>query len=116
MFAWNVKRIHLATFPIDFRKQHQSLLGEVLSLGLDLWSGDAVVFLNKRKNSVKILLADNTGVWLLYKKMSRGSIATTIENWRNKGIKSISHSELMLILEGVQYQIHGHHQSWKPRG
>lgn len=115
MFNWNVKRIHLATYPLDFRKQHQSLLGEAFSLGLDLWRGDAVVFLNQRKNGIKILLSDDTGVWLLYKKMSRGSIATMIDDWRVRGTKIVSHAELSLLLEGSQYEIFEKHQKWNSK-
>ncbi len=115
MFSWNIKRIHLAGYPIDFRKQHQSLLGEAFSLGLDLWSGDAIVFLNGRRNGVKILLADDTGVWLLYKKMSRGALGAMIQGWKEKGIKTISHAELMLLLEGARYQIHEKPKKWQPR-
>lgn len=112
MFNWNVKRIHLATYPLDFRKQHQALLSEAFSLGLDLWRGDAIVFLNQKKTGIKILLADDTGIWVLYKKMSRGSIATRIEGWKTQSLKTISHSELTLLLEGAQYEIFKNHQKW----
>jgi hypothetical protein len=114
MFSWNVKKVHVAQYPIDFRKQHQSLLAEAFALDLDLWSGDLVVFLNRYKTGVKMLLADDTGIWLLYKKMSRGSIKTKICEWGKQGKHTITRSELMMLLEGTQYEVKKYHRKWRP--
>ena len=112
MIPSNIKRIHLARYPIDFRKNHQGLLVEALSMKLEILNGDALVFLNKSKTGLKILVADDTGLWVLYKKMSSGTIKSAIDNWQSKSTKSISQGELMMIAEGNKYEIIKKSKKW----
>jgi len=102
---FSIKRVHIAQYTVNFAKSHQGLLYEALKLKLDIWSGDALVFFNKEKTGVKILLADDFGIWVLYKKMSRGRMLQPINFQQILETKEISYGELALLLEGHQYDI-----------
>ena len=55
-------RVVVATRPVDFRKGHDGLAAVVeQELGLDPYSGVAVVFRPKRLDRMKVLWWDGTG-------------------------------------------------------
>ena len=55
----NSTRVFLHREPVDFRKAHDGLCGVVRAgLGHDPLSGDLFVFLNRRRNRVKLLQWD----------------------------------------------------------
>ena len=55
-------RVVVATRPVDFRKQHDGLAAIVANeLGLDPYSGIAVVFRPKRLDRIKVLWWDGAG-------------------------------------------------------
>ena len=55
-------RVVVATRPVDFRKGHDGLAAVVEhELGLDPYSGVAVVFRPKRADRIKVLWWDGTG-------------------------------------------------------
>lgn len=74
MIALNITdRIFLYSNPIDFRKQINSLLAMVQNVICeDPYSGSYFIFMNRDRNSVKILHYDGQGVWLHQKRLSRG--------------------------------------------
>jgi hypothetical protein len=60
----------LAVRPVDFRCGHDALAALVQNtLGLDPHSGLIVVFRSKRKDRLKILLWDGTGLVMIYKRL-----------------------------------------------
>ena len=66
----------VATRPVDFRKGHDSLAAVVEhELGLDPYSGVAVVFRPKRADRVKVLWWDGTGLVLASKRLEQGRFA-----------------------------------------
>lgn len=68
--------IVVATHPVDFRKQHMGLAAIVQNeLGLDPYSGAAVVFLCKRRD-LKVLWWDGTGLVLAHKRLEKGRFAS----------------------------------------
>ena len=63
-------RIVLAVRPVDFRCGHDALAALVQNtLGLDPHSGLIVVFRSKRRDRLKILLWDGTGIVMIYKRL-----------------------------------------------
>ena len=67
-------RVFLHREPVDFRKSHDGLCGVIRSgLGRDPLSGDLFVFLNKRRNRVKLIQWDGNGLWLHYKRLEKGT-------------------------------------------
>jgi transposase len=63
-------RIVLAVRPVDFRCGHDALAALVQNtLGLDPHPGLIVVFRSKRKDRLKILLWDGTGLVMIDKRL-----------------------------------------------
>jgi transposase len=69
-------RIFLCRSPIDMRKGFDGLHGVVLEvLRQDPLSGDLFVFLNKRRDRVKLLIWEGDGLLIVYKRLERGTFA-----------------------------------------
>jgi hypothetical protein len=68
-------KIYLGVEPIDFRCGIETLCGickKVLSK--DPFSGSLFLFTNKRRIGIKVLVYDEQGFWLCYKKLSEGRL------------------------------------------
>ena len=97
------RRLYYYTGPTDMRKSFNGLTGLVTNeLGEDARVGDAYIFINKRRDRVKILVWDYSGFVLYYKQLERGTFELPVQI--NKGTKSveINRSELVMILEGIE--------------
>ena len=69
-------RVVVAKRPVDFRKGHDGLAAVVEhELGLDPYSGVAVVFRPKRMDRMKVLWWDGTGLVLATKRLEQGRFA-----------------------------------------
>lgn len=112
--ALNVRRIILAQWCVDFRKGHTGLLGECRIAGFEPWSGDCVVFISRCRTRLKLLYADQTGLWVDYKVFSKGSLATEIEFLEKPHTKSLSSSDLAMLLDGNSYKVIKRKTTWKP--
>jgi transposase len=67
-------RVYLATQPADMRKSFDGLASLVSgSLALDPLSGHLFVFVNKRRDRVKILYWDRDGLAVWAKRLERGT-------------------------------------------
>ena len=67
-------RVYLATQPVDLRKGFDGLAGATRELiQQDPLCGHLFVFLNRRRNQVKILMWDRNGFCLLYKRLEQGT-------------------------------------------
>jgi transposase len=94
-------RFYLYRHPTDMRKSFDGLCGIVhTQLGSDPLSGDVYVFLNRRRDRIKLLVWDRSGFWIFYKRLEKGTfqlprIAT------DRASLDLPYQELMLILEGI---------------
>jgi len=95
-------RLFLYREPTDMRKGFDGLSGLVKNaMHENPMSGDAWLFINRRRDRMKMLLWEQTGFTLYYKLLEKGSFerppapkdATSIE---------ITWSELMMLLEGIE--------------
>ena len=78
-------RVYVATEPVSLRKSFEGLSNEVRAvLSRDPLSGHVFVFLNRRKNQVKLLVWTRGGYTVVHKRLERGkfSIPETGENRR----------------------------------
>jgi transposase len=89
-------RIFVCTEPQDMRRSFDGLsLAAREHLGEDPESGALFVFVNKRKNRVKVLWFDRNGYCLLYKRLNRA-------RFRLPSDRTIDAKKLAWILRGVE--------------
>ena len=63
-------------------------------------SGDVYVFLNRRRDRMKLLLWDRTGFWLFYKRLEQGTFQLPMLPSDHASLE-LRYEELMMILEGI---------------
>lgn len=99
-FAPGIK-IYLHRQPIDMRKSFDGLFGIVKNeLSMDVRNGGLFMFINLRRNRVKLMYWDNDGIAIWQKRLERGSLQHPQPNDHSKHLE-ISASELNLLLSGI---------------
>jgi transposase len=74
-------RIYLATGATDLRRSIDGLSALVRArFDLDPLSGHLFLFRNRRGDRVKILLWDQSGFWVLYKRLEQGTFAWPLDD------------------------------------
>jgi transposase len=92
-------RVFLCTRATDMRKSFDGLHGLVLEvLRQDPQSGDLFVFLNRRRDRVKILLWEGDGLAIWYKRLESGTFALPSAQGDSLVLSS---AELALLLGGI---------------
>ncbi|MFT7487306.1 MAG: transposase [Candidatus Paceibacteria bacterium] len=93
-------KIFLCREAVDFRKAHDGLVAIIRDhLAEDVFAGGIFVFLNKRKDRIKLLAWDRNGLWLHYKRLEKGTFKWAVHGAQNK--VSMSRAELSMLLEGI---------------
>ncbi len=96
-------KVFLAKEPTDMRKSFCGLiaLAEV-TLAQEPASGHLFVFVNKRRDMLKILPWDGSGFWIWHRQLERGTFQLPLpaETGDSPGIE-LSPSQLSLILAGI---------------
>jgi transposase len=83
------------------RKSFDGLSGVITNAKLGApTSGDAFVFVNRRRDRMKILLWDRTGFWLLYKRLEKGTFQIPPNPSQQPSIE-LPYDVLMMLLEGI---------------
>ena len=81
------------------RKAYDGLSGEVRQfMGQNPLCGSLFVFVNRRRDRMKILVWDRHGFWLLCKRLEAGRFQLPASECSSL---QLSHEELMLIIEGI---------------
>jgi len=109
-------RIMVAVEPVDFRQGIDGLARLCrTALCSDPFSGGAFVFRNRRGTSVKILVYDGQGFWLLQKRLSEGRF----RYWpkakaESKGKRALLPHELHVVLSGGNPEATRCAPQWRP--
>jgi transposase len=95
-------KVFLAVEPADMRKSFNGLYALATEkLNEDPQQGALFAFTNKRRNRVKLLHFDGTGLWVGIKKLESGTFSwpkgVDVENGKLK----LSNEALVLLLDGV---------------
>jgi transposase len=91
--------IYLYTQPTDMRKGFDGLSGIVRSeFEADPLDGSLFLFINRRRNRLKILHWDGTGFWLYYKLLEAGTFETIPAEGQ---VAEIDATQLAMLLGGV---------------
>jgi len=108
-------RVYMALAPTNLRKSFDGLSNDVRTvLALDPLSGHLFVFLNRRKNQVKLLLWTRGGFTIVQKRLERGTFAFPKQvNADAKRIEMDIH-ELSMLLEGIDVTRARASRRWEP--
>jgi transposase len=93
-------RYFLYTGVTDMRRHFDSLSGMVTSqMQQNILSGDIFIFLNRRRNQIKLLLFEGDGFSIYHKRLEKGTYELP---QHEDGVSlSLSREQLLLILEGI---------------
>jgi transposase len=95
------QRYYLSRQPADMRKSYDGLSGLVRQgLGRDPLSGEVFIFVNRRRNMMKLLVWDRSGFVLWSKRLEQGTFELPKRPDQGASIV-LKWEELVLILEGV---------------
>jgi len=95
-------RIYVAAEPVDLRRGFDGLAAATRSLmGADPLSGHVFVFLNRRRNRVKLLVWDRSGWLVVYKRLERGTFSLPMDPVPGQRHVEVDAGELGLMLEGL---------------
>ncbi len=94
-------RILLAVQPVDFRKGIDGLAQLCRQhLQTDPMSGVVVVFSNRRRRGLKILVYDGQGFWLCHKRLSCGRLGWWPHQADGRSLCLDAHQLQMLLWNG----------------
>jgi transposase len=91
-------RVYLATKPADMRKSFDGLSALASGLALDPLSGHLFVFVNKRRDRIKILYWDRDGLAVWAKRLERGSFRLPVAGAQSVEMTT---AELTALLAGI---------------
>ena len=94
-------RIYVATGATDMRKGFNGLYGLVRDrLGCAAESGHVFLFTNARRNRLKLLFYDHSGLWICTKKLDGGRFCWPKADTSVTKIV-VTHEELTLLVGGI---------------
>jgi transposase len=95
------QRYFLYTGITDMRKHFDALSGMVTSqMQHNVLSGDIFIFVNRKRNQVKLLLFEGDGFAIYHKRLERGTYELPKVNDHSQSY-SLSHQQLLLMLQGI---------------
>jgi transposase len=98
----------------DMRKSFDGLGGIVRQqMNLDLLNGDVFIFINRRRNQIKLLQWDRDGFSIYHKRLEKGTFEWPVNTGQGKIV--LSSLDLQLILSGVQLRSIKHRPRFRLR-
>lgn len=108
-------RVYVATAPCNLRKSFEGLSNEVRCvLEKDPLSGHVFVFINRRKNQVKLLLWTRGGFTIVHKRLERGTFAFAARMSESSTSVELGAHELAMLLEGIDAREVRTSRRWEP--
>lgn len=107
-------RIYLATEPVDLRRGFDGLAAATRTLiGMDPLCGHIFVFVNRRRNRVKLLAWGPTGYTLIYRRLEKGTFTLPIRPAPGQTHVEVDAGELGLMLEGLDLRGARRRKRWQ---
>ena len=92
-------RVLVATAPVDLRSSFNRLYGLVVEhLKGDPLSGNLFLFTNRRRNRIKILVWDGSGLWVCAKRLEQGKFTLPVSD---NGQVSLRGEEFNALIHGL---------------
>lgn len=103
-------KVYLAPGTTDMRRSFDSLSAMArVVLEKDPWSGHLFVFCGRRRHIVKVLYSDGTGLWLIAKRLAKGTFAWPDSPRDGQKSVELTATELAALLGGLDLS----RSSWK---
>ena len=95
-------RYWLYSEPTDMRKSFHTLSGLVRNkMGSDPMNGDVYIFVNRRRNRIKLLHYERGGMVIYARMLDRGTLRMPISYSRDVVMSSIRWDDLLKMAEGI---------------
>ena len=95
-------RIHLYSRAVDMRRSFDGLMAIVQTeFDRDIRHGDIFLFINKRRDRIKILWWDGDGLAIFMKRLERGTYQRPLTTSDN-GYVLMDRTQLSLLLSGIE--------------
>lgn len=95
-------QVYMAIAPVDMRKSFDGLSAAVQTVfQRDVLDGHLFLFLNKRRDRIKILWWDNDGLAIWAKRLERGTYEIPRHDADTQQLR-LEATQLALLLSGVQ--------------
>src|SRR5208283_2337559 len=93
-------RVLVATTPVDLRGSFNRLYSLVIDhLKGDPLSGNLFLFTNRRRNRIKILWWDGSGLWVCAKRLEQGRFTWPVSD---RGQVSLRGEEFSALIHGLE--------------
>jgi transposase len=104
MISFNRRtKVYVSKEPTDMRASYDTLFAKAKGvLNQDPFSGHLFVFVNAKRNSMKCLFYDGTGLVLLSKRLDRGQFSRI--NPLHAGELTLTTAEFALFFEGANLE------------
>ena len=108
-------RVYVATAPTNLHLSFDGLSNLVRQvLQREPLSGHVFLFLNRRRNQVKLLVWTRGGFTVVHKRLERGTFAFARQLGGTATSVVIDADELALLLEGIDAERARHSARWEP--
>jgi len=98
----NGLKIYLSLQSVDLRKSFDGLYSLAKNiLKEDPLSGSIFLFTNSRRNRIKLLYFDGTGLWVMAKRLEKGTFYWPKNSDLNEGKLKLTPEAMTLLLDGV---------------
>jgi len=95
-------KIYLAIEPCDMRRSFNGLFAVAQNeLHEDPLGGALFLFSNKKRNRIKLLYFDGTGLWVMAKRLEKGRFSWPLSTGRDHTKMSLAPEALQLLMDGV---------------
>lgn len=104
MISFNRRtKVFVCKEPVDMRASYDTLFAKAKGvLSQDPLSGHLFVFINSRRNSIKCLFYDGTGLVIIAKRMEQGVFSRI--NPMHQGEITLTAAEFALFFEGANLE------------
>lgn len=95
-------KVYLALEPQDMRKSFNGLCALVSDhLQADPYQGALYIFTNQRRNRLKILFWDGTGLWVACKRLEQGRFSWPKPSSKSQKRLSLTPEALAMLTDGI---------------
>lgn len=95
-------KVFLAVEPVDLRLGFEGLYMLVVErLKKDPHSGELYLFTNRNRNRIKLLYWDGTGLWVMAKRLEKGTFFWPKAAGEDEAKLSVAPEALVLLLNGM---------------